>query len=258
MAAYTYGARTDRGDRKQENQDSILCMMGNALLNDADAALFLVADGMGGLAWGGQVSRFIAGRFEKWWQEDFPAMMKAGRNSDGDIRELLEQEIWDINQEILQFRSRMQCRCGSTLSLLLLYQGRYYIENMGDSRVYRCRQGSLRRLTEDQSLVAQLVREGKMTQAEAAQSGQKNILTMCLGMFDVPQSFFAAGEVCGNDLFLLCSDGLYNPASAEEMERIMMAAGDPAQKKADLLRAAVRPGEGRDNISVIVVQVGPY
>ena len=136
MAVYTYGVRTDRGDRKQENQDSILCVTGNIALDETEAALFLVADGMGGLSWGRQVSSYITSRFEAWWKEDFPAMMKAERSSDGDIQELLEQEIWDINQEILRFRSQTQCRCGSTLSLLLLYKGKYYIENMGDSRVY--------------------------------------------------------------------------------------------------------------------------
>ena len=258
MAVYTYGVRTDRGDRKQENQDSILCVTGNIALDETEAALFLVADGMGGLSWGRQVSSYITSRFEAWWKEDFPAMMKAERSSDGDIQELLEQEIWDINQEILRFRSQTQCRCGSTLSLLLLYKGKYYIENMGDSRVYCCRRGKMSQLTQDQSLVAQLLREGKITQEEAERSEQKNILTMCLGMFDVPQSFFAVGKLRDEDVFLLCSDGLYNPEDPEEMVRILADTGCTAQEKADRLRGSVLPGEGRDNISAVVVQIYPY
>lgn len=255
MAVYTYGVITDCGDWKTENQDSILCVTGNILLRTAASALFVVADGMGGLSWGSQVSSYITERFRNWWKEDFPAMMEAGRSSDEDIRELLEQEIWDINQAILDFREHMQCRCGSTLSLLLLYDGKYYIENMGDSRIYGCRHGKMKRLTQDQSLVAQYVREKKLTEDEAKKSAQKNILTMCLGMFDVPQSYFLTGKLKEGDVFLLCSDGLYNPLEPEEMEIILGYGEYTAQEKTEMLRRAVLPGEARDNVSAVIVHV---
>lgn len=253
MAVYTYGAVTDRGDFREENQDSILCVDGD--VEGKETALFAVADGMGGLSWGGQVSRYIAERFACWWNEDFPDMVRAGRDSSADIRELLEQEIWDINQAVLQFRKKEHCSCGSTLSLLLLYGNRYFIENIGDSRVYLYRRGSLKRLTEDQSLVAQLVREGKMTEEEARRSSKKNKLTMCIGMFEIPQSYFVTGEWKPGDVFLLCSDGLYNPLLEEQLEQVLARGELSAGERAQLLRNSVLPGDGRDNISAIVAEV---
>lgn len=101
--------------------------------------IFLVADGMGGLSYGSQISAYCTNQFAAWWHEDFSQMIQAGRDSDTDIKELLEQEIWDINTQIYQFKEREGCRCGSTLSALLLYNGKYYIENLGDSRIYRFR-----------------------------------------------------------------------------------------------------------------------
>ena len=100
-------------------------------------------------------------------------MIQAGRDSDTDIKELLEQEIWDINTQIYQFKEREGCRCGSTFSALLLYNGKYYIENLGDSRIYRFRKNNLEQLTKDQSLAAQLVREKRLTPEEAEDFPQK-------------------------------------------------------------------------------------
>lgn len=255
MRVYTYGALTDRGDSRPENQDSILCLTG--MQGDSPAALFIVADGMGGLDQGAQASRWITERFAKWWEEDFPAMIQAGRTSEEDIRELLEQEIWDINQEILEYRRKEQCRCGSTLSLLLIYEDRYFVENLGDSRIYLLRHGRLRQITQDQSLVAQLVREGKMTADEARQSRQKNKLTMCVGMFEIPQSFSDIGTVAEGDQFLLCSDGLYNFLDPEQIQLVLSHRELDGQRRAQMLRVSIPPGQGKDNVSVILAEISP-
>lgn len=254
MGKYVYGALSDPGDVRPENQDSILCLLGNEA--DRDAALFLVADGMGGLSYGAYASHLITERFQSWWQEDLSAVLMAGRNSDEDIKEMMEQELWDINQEIFRFRYSRQCRCGSTISLLLLYNGKYYIENMGDSRIYLLRKGHLDQLTKDQSLVAQLVREGRITEEEARGSEQKNVLTMCLGMFDIPHSFFLSGTLKRSDLFLLCSDGLYNVLETKEIEHILNQKKIPVQMRVRTLRDAIPYGKGRDNISIIAAGSG--
>lgn len=250
MAAFACGAVSDRGDVRAENQDSVLWLTGT--LEGEEAALCLVADGMGGLSYGAQVSGYIAKRFDRFWREDLPEMIRAGRGDEADLRELLEQEIWDINQEILRFRSQARCRCGSTLSLLLLYRGSYYIENMGDSRIYLFRRGRLLKLTQDQSLAAQMEREGKGAYREA---GAGNVLTMCLGMFEEPKSYFAGGRLRKGDIFLLCSDGLYRPLSERQMERVLRQRGLTAVERAVGLRSLVGPGKGRDNISALVAQV---
>ena len=250
MAVCTYGAVTDKGDRRPENQDSILCLTDREI----KSGLFLVADGMGGLSRGGQVSRYIAERFARWWREDFPDIIRSGQIRREDMREFLEQEIWDINQELLCFRRQDGCRCGSTLSLLLIHEGHYYIENMGDSRIYLFCRGKLQQLTEDQSLAAQLKREGQLTGQERSAVG-KNVLTMCLGMFEIPQSYFRDGDLEGEERFLLCSDGLSNQVSAAQMARILNRRELLPQELAGILRSSVLPGMAADNISIIVAEI---
>ncbi len=249
---FTYGAITDAGDLRTENQDSVLCISGT--IDGNHAALFVVADGMGGLSYGSQVSSFITRQFATWWKEDFPAMVRVGRTGQEDMKELLEQEIWDVNQSLLRFKEESGSRSGSTLSLLLLFGNEYYIENMGDSRVYQLRQGQIRCLTKDQSLVAQLVRENRMSEEEAKSSRKKNVLTMCLGMFEKPQSFFAQGTLEDGDRFLLCSDGLHNHLEVEEMEEVLNQAALSSQKKAWTIRQMIKPGTADDNVSVVVVE----
>lgn len=234
MHTYICGAVTDIGDRREENQDSILFLTGE--YQRRPAGLFLVADGMGGLSYGAEVSRYLTKQFTQWWKEDFPAMLQDGLDKEEDIRELMEQEIWDVNQAVFHFKQAVGCRLGTTLSLLLLYKGRYYIENLGDSRIYRLRDGRLRQLTEDQA-------------------AEKNKLTMCVGMFPVPQGRYQSGTLCTGDSFLICSDGLYNQVSHAEMEAVMTLTELTPQKKAEYLRGEIYEGKASDNVSAVIVEV---
>lgn len=253
MFTYACGMTTDRGDIRPENQDSILALSGP--VSGQTAGLYIVADGMGGLSHGAQVSSYITEQFARWWQEDFPYMVQEHMDHEEEIRELLEQEIWDINQAVLEFNNRMHCRSGSTLSLLLLYRGQYYIENIGDSRIYLLRNRSLKQMTQDQSLVAKLVRECKMTEEEARHSNMKNKLTMCIGMFPVPRSNYYSGKLQEKDCFLLCSDGFYHPAGQAQMEQVLRMDYVDARLKAEYLRQQIQPGKATDNVSAIIVDV---
>ncbi len=261
---YQYGSLSDAGDGRRENQDAILCCTGEKITEiwQKDAAFFLIADGMGGLSYGSQVSAYCADQFAAWWNEDFPQMIQAGRDSDTDIKELLEQEIWDINTQIYQFKEREGCRCGSTLSALLLYNGKYYIENLGDSRIYRFRKNNLEQLTKDQSLAAQLVREKRLTPEEAEDFPQKNVLTMCMGMFQIPQSGFEMGELKNGDMFLLCSDGFYGCVEETDVKEILEYCSRQHNKEngifqfaAEKLRGLIPEGAARDNVSLILTEV---
>lgn len=262
---YKYGSWSDQGDVREENQDAVLC----CIQEDGDtdpglkgAGLFLVADGMGGLSYGSQVSSYAASQFQCWWNEDLPQMIQAGRDSDEDIRELLEQEIWDINSQIYEFKEREGCRCGSTLSVLLLYNGRYFIENLGDSRIYRFQKSRLQQLTKDQSLVAKLVREQKLSPEEAKTFPKKNVLTMCLGMFQIPESGFEMGDAQAGDIFLLCSDGFHGcteegdtEAVLEDFRKQSCKEERPVQDLTSQLRGLILPGAAKDNVSIITVEV---
>ena len=87
-----YGALSDQGDVRTENQDRILALTG--MVAGKETGLFVVADGMGGLSYGSAVSAYIIESFSRWWEEDFPEMAQAGKCKKEEIKELLEQEIW--------------------------------------------------------------------------------------------------------------------------------------------------------------------
>ena len=106
MFTYAYGAVSDKGDIRTDNQDSILYLTGS--IQGSEAALSVIADGMGGLSFGAQTSQYITEQFKRWWYEEFPDIVRENMDHKEDIRELLEQEIWDINQAILAFNHQMQ------------------------------------------------------------------------------------------------------------------------------------------------------
>ena len=142
-------SRMSRPDRRENNQDHILYV--NRKEAGHETGLFLVADGMGGLACGMETSGYIVQEFLRWWEQDVSWMFAYGKTSDEDILELLDQEIWDINQEILKFTRETGQRTGSTLSLLFIMDGKYYIKHLGDSRIYRSHSDRIRQITEDQT-----------------------------------------------------------------------------------------------------------
>ena len=102
MFTYTYGAASDKGDIRKENQDSILLLTGS--IEGTEAVLSVIADGMGGLSYGAQTSQFIIGPFQRWWNEEFPEIVQEHMDRREDI-----QEIWEINQAILAFNHQMHC-----------------------------------------------------------------------------------------------------------------------------------------------------
>jgi len=128
------------------------------------------------------------------------------------------------------------------------------IANVGDSRAYLHRDGGLVQLTEDHSVVADLVRDGRITAEEAESHPQRNIVTRVLGVYEsVDVDLWPIDPVTG-DRFLLCSDGLFNEVGTDQISAVLRRLDDPSEAAAELVRLA-NEGGGRDNITAIVVDV---
>lgn len=251
MAIAFYGT-SDRGDRREVNQDAILLKAEK--IGNHDVGLFLVADGMGGLEQGEIISNYIAEQFQRWFEVDLVEIINSGQTSDDEIHELLEQEIWDINLAIKKYAETNTVKCGSTLSLLFILDERFYIKNLGDSRVYLFRKNQLSQLSEDQSLVAKKVRSGELSEEEAKTFPKKNVLTMCIGFFIKPEIFSISGKTGKEDVFLLCSDGFHNHFD-ETAVRSILNSNASLHEKCENLRALINPGDARDNVSIILVDM---
>ena len=130
----------------------------------------------------------------------------------------------------------------------------FAIANVGDSRAYRLSDGLFEQMTEDHSLVADMVREGSLSAEDAATHPQRNILTRVLGVYDeVPVDVITVIPHPG-DRFVLCSDGLFNEVSDDGIAAVLRRLADPTEAADELVRLAVQAG-GRDNVTVVVVDV---
>jgi serine/threonine protein phosphatase PrpC len=147
---------------------------------------------------------------------------------------------------------------GTTLCVLALVDAdgdeRLAIANVGDSRVYLFANGELEQMTDDHSLVAALVREGRLTPEEAEEHPQRNILTRALGIdHEVSVDAWEVPPFVG-DRWVLCSDGLFNEVSVDQMAAVLRRLDDPGEAADELVRLANESG-GRDNITVLVVDI---
>lgn len=233
------GGKTDVGRLREVNQDSILL----------GPHLHAIADGMGGHR-GGEVASAVA-------VEAVSRILEGTRHLTLDD---LLRAVREANKAV--FRQGMQDESlsgmGTTLVGLAVVEDAsgplIAIINVGDSRAYRFSHGELRQITDDHSLVGQLVRDGAITPEEAEVHPQRNIVTRALGMDeDIPVDDFEILPHSG-DRYLLCSDGLTNEVPESEIASVLRRVGDPDDAADELVRLANESG-GRDNVTVVVVDV---
>lgn len=251
MYLFKVDAHTDVGDKKETNQDSIFSKFDT--VNGHSVGLFIVADGCGGLAYGEEISNLVVTYFSRVWSNELKMLLYQKIIVSNDIDDLLENAIMEINNSAKSFGSQVNSKVGSTLSLLLIIDKRYYIKNIGDSRVYLVRKNKIIKLTEDQSLVADMIRNGELTKEEAKTFKRKNVLTMCIGIFDTVYTYSKNGKLKKNDKFLICCDGVHNCVDEPDMLRIVKQKNE--SNKAENIRNAIPKGKANDNVSSIVVSI---
>ncbi|QXC59732.1 Stp1/IreP family PP2C-type Ser/Thr phosphatase [Aquihabitans sp. G128] len=238
MTTLRAGSATDVGQVRSNNQDSQLVV--------TSTSLFGVADGMGGHQ-GGEVASAMAVQITE-------------EHATEPTLESLKAAVRLANRTIFEKAGsdRDLHGMGTTLVAVQVVDGPEGQEvawvNVGDSRVYLLRDDRLIQLSADHSLVEDLVRDGQLTPAEAAVHPQRNILTRALGIdLDVEVDGATVLPFTG-DRFLLCSDGLFNEVSEDQMASVLRRLVDPTEAADELVRLA-NEGGGRDNITVVVVDV---
>jgi PPM family protein phosphatase len=236
--ALRWGGATHVGRVRSTNDD-------NYMARD-DVGLWAVADGMGGHR-GGDVASAIA-------------CEALGRSFADHTVDGLIEAIEQANQAVYETAAgdAELTGMGTTMVALAVVDEEgdevLVVANVGDSRVYRYSVGELEQLTDDHSLVADLVREGTLSPEEAAVHPQRNIVTRALGVNDrVPVDTLTADPVAG-DRYVLCSDGLFNEVTEPGIAAVLHRVDDPREAADELVRLAVEGG-GRDNVTVVVVDV---
>lgn len=214
-----------------------------------DRGIFVVADGMGGHA-AGEVASEMAVRFIARELGSLRGM------SDEDVAERMRGAIRAANGAIFQrtLTEHDKRGMGTTATALALYEARFLIGQVGDSRAYMLRDGKLSQLTKDHSYVQEQVDAGYLTPEQARTHPYSNVITRCVGAnADVMPDIYV-GSVKPTDLFLLASDGLTGMLEDYQMGEILTASAMPQQMVDGLIAEANRHG-GLDNITAIVVRV---
>ncbi|MGM0472106.1 MAG: Stp1/IreP family PP2C-type Ser/Thr phosphatase [Bacillota bacterium] len=233
-----YGLVSDVGKVRDENEDSYL-----KLITD-DYGLFAVADGMGGHN-AGEVASTLA-----------VDTLKAYNFTIGQLTTDLETAVKRANRQILQAAKEnpKYQGMGTTLTAALLTSQQVYIGHVGDSRAYLFRAGELIQLTEDHSLVNQLLESGEITEQEARNHPQRNLLLQALGTAEDIEVDIISQQIKEDDLFLLCSDGLTDLLSDQEIAKVLDPTGKLQQQADQLVQLAKQAG-GYDNITVNLLAV---
>jgi serine/threonine protein phosphatase PrpC len=226
---------TDTGRQRRHNEDSLY----------ARPPLFVVADGMGG-AQAGEVASHTAVEF---FEQDLT-------EAEPNLEERLAERVREANARIheLSQTNADQAGMGTTLTAVYVGSEEVVIAHVGDSRAYCLRTGELIRLTDDHSLVDELMRQGKLTPAEAEDHPQRSIITRALGPEPVVNVDTRTHRARPGDEYLLCSDGLTTMVPEARVAEIMGAYPRLRDAGAALLSAANEAG-GRDNITVILFRL---
>lgn len=223
------GATSDIGKVREGNEDSYLAL----------DPLFAVADGMGGHR-GGEVASKLA----------LEILENQFRRRQG----ALAEHVQEANLAVFE-RSQLDRRVagmGTTLTVAVMEDERVRLAHVGDSRAYLYRDGELRLLTEDHTLVQRMVDEGEITAGEAETHPYRSVLTRALGVEQSVAVDEGSLEVQDGDRLLLCTDGLTGMVTDEQIRAILQDVGDPQEAADRLVRAANRAG-GIDNITAVVL-----
>ena len=231
VPGFSVVSRTDVGRVRRSNQDALI--IGGGLAG--------VADGMGGHN-GGEIA--------------------SGDTRDGILRELrgktpdrqaLEEAVGKVNLEVWERQEKDAALTGMGTTLTLLWPGEkeMLIAQVGDSRAYLIRDGEMRQVTEDHSLVGDMVRRGVLTEEQAACHPMRNYITRAVGTDDTVEADLYSEERKKGDRWLVCSDGLYSQMTKAALEEA--AKTEDAEEAADALLRAALEGGGKDNITFILL-----
>lgn len=237
-----FAYRTDVGLRRKDNQDSV-----GVYQNTNGAMIAIVADGMGGHQGGDVASEMVVSHLGSAFET----------NQSQTIDELIRWLIFELNSENDRILEKAHNHTnlsgmGTTFVAVLLVADTYIVANIGDSRCYRYRDGVLKQLTEDHSLVNELVKHGDISPEDAKHHPQKNLITRSLGISKDVDADVTIYHSYAGDTLLLCSDGLTNMVSDAKIQEVL-GSNQPLQGKCDDLVRFANDQGGQDNITALLL-----
>ena len=238
------GAISHTGLIREINEDSYF-------VSEDTMNLFIVADGMGGHKAGEVASSLAIDSVKSFIQNHIP---KAVGNSDESVCKIIEEAIFEANTRVFKesIQEERYQGMGTTITMALI-QSKMFIGHIGDSRAYLIRDGEITQITQDHSLVAELLKNGTITEKEAKAHPQRNIITRALGTEENILVDVYTIELLQGDIIVLCSDGLSNLVDPVEIKESLMNSRS-MQVGCEHLVALANERGGHDNITIIGIK----
>lgn len=238
------GFKTDRGISRSDNEDSIFVL--------PDIHLYMVADGVGGHNSGELASRMAVG-----YMAQFVALHPIQNIQSGiALKDYFLTLFAGANELIFKKSISEKVNRGMATTAVLCYlkDGKAYVVNVGDSRCYLVRDGVLRQVTKDHTLVQEMIDQGLITKEDAENRPDKNMITRALGGEESIQPDFFVFDTYPEDTIILCSDGLYGEIDPGYLAALASNARTMHGLSTDLVKVANTNG-GNDNISVVCIRI---
>ena len=236
---------SDVGLNREHNEDSISW--------DIDLGLIMLADGMGGHNAGEVASDMAVSAIHDALMDVLtPEMLEANVIK---CEDAVRESVVYANEEIHeQAHARIECAgMGTTVVLALFHDNNITYAHVGDSRIYRIRNGALKQITQDHSLVQEMVDNGYLSEEEALMSTSRNLITRALGIAPEVEVDVTSDELEEEDIYILCSDGLSDMVGDSDILRLVTEHRPNLEKAAEALVNLANENGGSDNISVILV-----
>lgn len=212
---YRIALQTDVGIKKENNQDS--CCILEAETDKGKVLMAVLCDGMGGLAKGEVASATLIKAFSSWFVNELPVILGMPKSLE-EVECCWDRLIKEQNRNISTYGRSLKLQLGSTITaMLILEDNKYIIAHVGDTRAYKITDANVITLTEDQTVVAREVKQGKLTPEQAEKDSRRNVLLQCVGASRIVEPAFYYGTVGYNECYMLCSDGFRHVITNEEI-----------------------------------------
>ena len=250
--ALEIASHTDPGMVRSHNEDSIASV--------ADKGLVVLADGMGGYNAGevasGMATTVLTTELRQLLEDHAPHEVdpQSGRKA---ALNMLQQQIAKANTSIYQAsQSQPQyAGMGTTLVVALFYDNKVMVAHIGDSRLYRMRGDEFSQVSKDHSLLQEQMDAGMLTKEQAKHSSNKNLVTRALGIDPAVEPEIHEYDALPGDIYLLCSDGLSDMVSDEDIGMTLQALGANLNLAVQQLVQMANDNGGRDNVSAILIKI---
>lgn len=246
---------TDVGIKKKTNQDSLAIKVIDT--PKGQVAFAIICDGMGGLSKGELASKEVICAYCDWFENQFTDMIENNTFNASVLRDQWFSIARMQNERLKAYGAEQGIMIGTTLSAMLMYEDKYYIIHVGDSRVYELAE-ECRQITKDQTFVAREVAAGRMTEEQAETDSRRSILLQCIGASPVVEPDFIRGDIRKNVNYMMCSDGFRHKITKEEiMENIgpSSAVDDVTMTYGcTFLTETVKQRKETDNVTVLLIR----